>query len=190
MPKWDKDSFDSIFKTYYPRMFSFACSYVEEEFAEDIVQEVFVNVWKKGMEHFKPQTIKSYLYTAVKNTCIVFLKKQKSVVHMDNVNFEDDLFFEKSVLEEEIYICLDGLIKKFPERYRLVFEKLLMGKSDEEIREDMNLSVDAYKSIKKRGKLMLKSNLDPSMYFVFLCHIERHHIPPVLICGKSMDYIL
>jgi RNA polymerase sigma-70 factor (ECF subfamily) len=40
-------SFDSIFKKYHKKVYYFAISYLKnKEEAEDVVQEVFINLWK------------------------------------------------------------------------------------------------------------------------------------------------
>ena len=43
----DKSEFRRLFQVAYPQMMAFACRFVSEEVAEDMVQDVFVMYWEK-----------------------------------------------------------------------------------------------------------------------------------------------
>lgn len=51
MKAYRKEIFKSRFQEHYPRLCCIACGYVsDKEDAEDIVQELFISVWNKGLE--------------------------------------------------------------------------------------------------------------------------------------------
>jgi RNA polymerase sigma-70 factor (ECF subfamily) len=70
--------FETIFKRYYKPLFAYACTIVKEELAADnMVQNVFYKIWK-GAERINIQSsIAAYLYRAVYNESINYVKHEK-----------------------------------------------------------------------------------------------------------------
>jgi len=70
--------FDSLFDRYYTGLCVYAESFIsDQQAAEDLVQEVFVNIWMKRAELIFDETLGPYLYRAVHNGSIQFLRQQK-----------------------------------------------------------------------------------------------------------------
>lgn len=65
----DFDRFDRIYKEYAARMVVFARRFVSDEFAEDIVQDVFVRIWQQERFLMPTSELRSYLYRSVLNGC-------------------------------------------------------------------------------------------------------------------------
>ena len=71
-------AFDLLFDRYYTGLCVYADSFIsDQQAAEDLVQEVFVNVWLKRAELIFDETLCSYLYKAVHNGSMQFLRRQK-----------------------------------------------------------------------------------------------------------------
>ena len=71
-------AFDALFNGYYAGLCVYAESFVgNQQDAEDLVQDVFVNIWMKRAELKLDETICSYLYRAVHNISIQFLRQRK-----------------------------------------------------------------------------------------------------------------
>jgi len=69
--KGEERAYDRLFREYYAPLCFFAFRMLHDEnLAEDIVQECFINLWnrRKGLNHI--QSIRSYLYTAVRYRCV------------------------------------------------------------------------------------------------------------------------
>ena len=66
--------FENIYLSYFPKMKRFAQEYViSEQDAENIVQDMFAELWEKR-EMFTCQTIRiAYLFTIIKNKCLCWL---------------------------------------------------------------------------------------------------------------------
>ena len=71
-------AFNTLFNRYYAVLCAYSESFVNDrQLSEDLVQDVFVNVWmKRGVLKFD-ETIVPYLYRAVHNTSIQYLRHQK-----------------------------------------------------------------------------------------------------------------
>jgi len=71
-------AFDSVFNKYYAGLCMYCCSLTgDSQIAEDLVQDVFVNVWMKRAELVFDETIRPYLYRAVHNADIQYLRREK-----------------------------------------------------------------------------------------------------------------
>ncbi len=70
----DKAQFERLFKTHFQYLCNFAQQYVgDADAAQDLCQKVFIMLWEKR-EHIDPRkSIKSYLFTAVKNRALNYL---------------------------------------------------------------------------------------------------------------------
>lgn len=81
-----KEQFKIRFETHYPRLCQIAFGYVAcREDAEDIVQELFVGIRNREADLMPEKDFAAYITTAVKNSCISFLrKKQDSTVSIDD----------------------------------------------------------------------------------------------------------
>jgi len=64
----DMDAFESLYRTYWQRLYTFAFRYVgSKEEAEDVAQEVFYRIWR-GRERWVPAgAVRGYLYLSVRN---------------------------------------------------------------------------------------------------------------------------
>ena len=79
MQQSDKHAaFDTLFNRLYAGLCVYAESFVgDKQVAEDLVQDVFVNSWIKRAELTFDESLNSYLYRAVHNGCIQYLRHQK-----------------------------------------------------------------------------------------------------------------
>jgi len=67
-----------LFNRHYAGLCVYAESFVgDKQAAEDLVQDVFVNSWTKRAELTFDETLNAYLYKAVHNGCIQYLRQQK-----------------------------------------------------------------------------------------------------------------
>ena len=83
----DEKTFESLFRAHYNSLAFFALRYVkDEDIAEEIVQEMFSNFWIKSDSIHVQTSVKSYLFGAVRNACLNYLKHQKiKQSYADNV---------------------------------------------------------------------------------------------------------
>lgn len=74
----DQQAYSDLFDRYFGGLFSFAYNMVfREDVAYDIVQEIFVAVYEKSSGLRDDSSLKSFLYTSVKNRCYNYLRDRK-----------------------------------------------------------------------------------------------------------------
>src|SRR5688572_11419256 len=78
LAKRDEASFESVFKTHFKNLHAYACSITKEDAAaEELVQNVFVKLWDRQEALSIEGSVAAYLYRAVYNESLNYLKHQK-----------------------------------------------------------------------------------------------------------------
>lgn len=169
LEKGEEEAFRVLFETFYARLGSFACRFVDEQVvAEDIVQDILYDLWMKKLHFENLWALKSYLYNMVRNRCLDILKHRKveEKYLQEQRNHENSESFLLQLLEDEVYILLKEAIQTLPSQTAKVFELILDGLDNTEISAKLNLSLDAVKSHKKRGKKLLQEKLKRMILFI------------------------
>lgn len=158
----DHTAFERIFERYSKQLYQFSLSYLKsEEAAEDIVQEVFIKIWKNRQEIKTNTSFQSYLFTIALNSVRKYfnqLSKQNELKH--DVLF--DSFGQKPDFDERsdyqvLVDRLEELIKLMPEKRREVFiKKKIEGKSLKEIAEELNITTKTVEYHITEGMRFLK----------------------------------
>lgn len=178
--------FERIYLDYFSKMKNFAKEYVlSGEDAENIVQDVFLELWEKR-ELFSMQiNLIAYLFTAVKNRCIDLLRRRVLVkevadkmqeehrltlrLKLDSLEeFDQHLFMEKDI-EQIITRAIDAL----PPKCREIFIKSkIEGMKQQDIAARMNISVNTVETqmgiAYKKLKLELKDYFPLFLLFLYL----------------------
>jgi len=163
--KGDVLSFDHIFNKYHKKVYYFALSYLKNrEESEDVVQEVFMNLWKCRDQINEYYVFSKYLFKITYNaTCKKFRKQAsdkrqieeilKNVIPEDN-STEVDIEY-KSFLE-----TVNIFIKKMPSRQKEIFLLSLNERlSNEQIAIQLNISKKTVENYIGRAKTSLKNFL-------------------------------
>lgn len=167
----DNDAFKLLFERYYAALCAFATGYVEDsDSAEDIVQDVFFKLYTDKVVFDSVVALKSYLYTAVKNQSLNYLKHQriKQEYLVSREEKEQTTFFFNRIVEQELVMLVTEAMTELPEQTRKVMELVMEGKENPEIAEELGVTIDSVKSHKKRGRQFLKSRLGEIMSLLIL----------------------
>ena len=158
-----------MFKELFKPLCNFALKYVRDwDEAKGLVHEVFVAVWEK-FDRLPPDTqYRSYLYTAVRNRCLNYIRDKKTHVSFDSVPenqlIEVQTHLETSELEREIEIAIQLL----PEKCRLVFElNRLEGLKYAQIAEKMGISVKTVEAQMSKALGLMKKHLSEFLSLLF-----------------------
>ena len=90
--------------------------------ARSLVQQVFVDLWIKRENLNVTTSIKSYLFSAVKNKSIDYLRRQKNNTQITpDTEFATENQFQDLIQEAEIRNRINSAINELPEKCREVF---------------------------------------------------------------------
>ena len=78
------DQFRRLYEKYAPALISFARRFVGHDAAEDIIQDVFLKLWELKSFTIIDESIRSYLYRSVQNSCLNYLRHE--VIHHEYIN--------------------------------------------------------------------------------------------------------
>lgn len=162
----NEEAYRILFDEYYQMLGVFAMKYVKDkEVAEDIVQDVITELYSRRLLFDTPVALKSFLFLSVKNKALNFLRRQQAQERYLNNRMEEESFFLNNIIREEVYYHLQKMIGELSDPVRQIYELTLQELSNEEIAEQLGLSVDSVKAHKKRGKQILKERLKGLMAF-------------------------
>lgn len=153
---------------------SYSLNYTKDSFAaEEVVENVMLQLWENRLKFEKINDIKSYLYTMVKNGSINALKQQQKLVELDESISDEILEFDYNILEEEVYPALIVALNSLPEKCKEVFElSCLQGMKYKDIAQQLAISVNTVKSQRARAiellKEKLKDHADLLFFLLFL----------------------
>jgi RNA polymerase sigma-70 factor (ECF subfamily) len=140
----DKEAYNSIVIKYRVSAISFAYSFVHDLYAaEDIVQDVFVNIYIKRYSYHPVCGFKTFLFQAIRNKSIDYLRRTKTRAAVD-INSLTELV---SCSTEEAFLQT--------EKEKLIFE--LMSKLKNDYKTALYLFAVESESYAEIAKIMKKT---------------------------------
>jgi RNA polymerase sigma-70 factor (ECF subfamily) len=145
-------SFEILFYRYYEKLCQYSFSFVHsKEVAEEIVSGMFTHIWEKRKELVVVTSTNSYLYAAVKNASLNYLKSQFArhpFLSQENQNLNR---MALSPAEEFTYQELETIIGQginlLPEKCRIIFTlSRQAGLTYEEIATQLGISPKTVKA--------------------------------------------
>lgn len=176
----NQSTFEKVFKTYYQQLAAFAYQYVEcHDTAEEIVQEVFTNVWSKSEQIEIRTAVKSYLYGAVRNACLNHIKHKKVVRQHEAYEGQKSDGYESNFLElDELQLEIDAALDQLPDKCRQIFEmSRFEEKKYKEIAEELGLSIKTVENQMGRALKVMRTALSrylPSLIFWVITAAQKN----------------
>jgi RNA polymerase sigma-70 factor (ECF subfamily) len=123
----DQLAYRQLFILFYQKLFLFVHGFARnKELSEEIVSDVFINIWKRRSSISEIENLKLYLYVSAKNITFNYLKKlhREHMTGLDSVELEPfDPFAdpEQAMITQEMNNHLKSVINKLPPRCKLIF---------------------------------------------------------------------
>ncbi|MFC4873543.1 sigma-70 family RNA polymerase sigma factor [Negadavirga shengliensis] len=149
--------FKQIFEEYWDIMYVAAYSRIpNQEIVEDILQEIFVDIWQRRKSIVIRSTLKAYLLTAVKYKVLKHIDASRRLVFESIGETNLEAAREQPLALEDIYDQLEIVLSRLPEKQRLIFKMgRLEGFSAEEIAQALGLSTQTvHNHLSKSTKLV------------------------------------
>jgi len=169
----DQVCFQEIIQRYSEKVHNLALRISRNnEDTDEIIQDVFVTVFRKADRFEGKSAFSSWLYRITVNTAFMKLRKRKQ---SPAISIEDlsanvkeswvgtasentDINFISS--RHELRDQLEVAVQKLPDEYRLIFiMRDVDGLSNQEVGEILGISIPAVKSRLHRSRLMLRKKL-------------------------------
>ena len=168
-------SFENLFRRYYPRLKNYAAWFLKDaDEAEDLVQDVFFQLWKNRDHLNREKNAASFIFVQVRNRCLNNLKRkviEEKFIHQQayleseelyHISFNDSGEFVN--MHEQLSRELNTLISEMPEKCGQAFSlKWLEGKKIRGIAEIMNISTTMVDKHLARGLEFARKKLNPDL---------------------------
>lgn len=175
----DQISFDILIEKYYASLCAYAYSLTHDKFsAEDLVQNVYAELWIKRANINPQLSIKSYLYNSVYNNFVDEYRKKKPIVYLEKKYIEalDNVIEDESKDLGKLFIQLEKEISKLPPRCRRIF---LLNKKDGlthlEISEYLQISIKTVEGHITRAFKLLQERLGEQTETVLFLLFYKDH---------------
>lgn len=164
----DRKVFETFYKKYYRQLFTLAYRYVgQTETAEEIVHDLFINIWNKAGQLHIQSAMKSYLFRSIVNASLNYIKKEQQhaakqqtylALHDGEEPGEEHLSKEELLLKN-----LEEALEMLPPKCKQVMYLSRFGKlKQQEIADQMEISLKTVKNHLTYGFHKLKEHLEKS----------------------------
>ncbi|HWR58317.1 MAG TPA: sigma-70 family RNA polymerase sigma factor [Thermodesulfovibrionales bacterium] len=182
--------FQDIHETFHKKVYRYLKRLVGEQDAEDLTQEVFVNI-SRSLDTFRGEAkLSTWIYRIATNVArdrlrspsLRFIDQEESTFD----SFEDDwedrdswsgekvLSIDQQLVRKEMNECIRDIIDRLSENYRTVIVlSELEELSNHEIAEILQVSLDTVKIRLHRARERLKKELESHCTFY---HNERNEL--------------
>lgn len=144
----DSLALKKLYTKYYASLCYFSAKFVKSSLiAEEVVSDVFLNIWLKREKIEIKASLKIYLYTSVRNRSLNYLKQIKidfeDLDAADRENHVSEFGADRIINYEELNDKINTLLKQLPEKREIVFRmNRVNGLSYKEIAEILSISIN------------------------------------------------
>ena len=143
-----KETFVKIYEGNFERLIRYAFSITKEkELAEDIVSQVFANLWDKRDRLHKIKEVRFYLNTSVRNQAIKMMTKNAKLnlskisdEFTDQVAIVNSIDPESLLIGKELAKIISKVVDELPTQAGKVYNLSKNGKSNGQIAQEFGIS--------------------------------------------------
>jgi len=144
----DQGALELLYQKYFYPLCDFSIGFVKShELAEEVVSDVFLNIWLKREALHISSNLKPYLFTAVRNRSINYLQQQKVFLEpyeaLLNREGPSGDMADAALEMEEGEKTIETLLDQLPPQRRMIFKlNRVEGMRYKEIAELLSISVN------------------------------------------------
>lgn len=167
--KEDEQAFRYLFDRYFTSLCRFVRVYVRESLiAEEIVLDVFVNIWEKRKNLDIKVSWKSYLFQAAKNRALNYLRDNDRYVTTSDWTLFDKAEVDYTVEMNELTRLIKEAIDSLPEKTKEVFRKSRMDYlTNKEIAGELDVTVKNVEAHITNAIKLIKKHLGKAYYYLW-----------------------
>jgi RNA polymerase sigma-70 factor (family 1) len=160
-------AFRQLFLLYYAKLVVFARKYLNDlDTARDLVQDFLIYLYESRDSLTIQSSLKSYLYSSVKNRCLNHLKhiqvqeKYGEMIRHSENGLDHDL--EQNMEATELEARIFEIVSSLPEHCKRIYTMSRVdGKLNQEIADELNLSKRTVETQISKALKVLRDNLLP-----------------------------
>ena len=172
-------TYKALFRRYYPSLIFYATRLVGEEEAEDVVQDVFVELWKRKDSIEIGEQIQAFLYRAVYTRALNVLKHRNVedgyCAAMEEINRRRAEFYQpdnneviRKIEDRELRKEIHDAITELPDKCKEVFKlSYLHDMKNKEIADVLGVSLRTVEAHMYKALKFLRNRLG-HLWFILL----------------------
>ncbi|WP_127137062.1 RNA polymerase sigma-70 factor [Flagellimonas oceanensis] len=161
----DRHAFNRLFNLYWKPLFLSAFNVLrDKKICEEIIQDIFIGIWKNRQNLEIKVSLEKYLYSCVRYQVFnQFRKNQQNLRAELFENLEERCTYdnpESEVLYKELVQKVDSIVDKLPEKCRLVYKMSREEQlSHKEISNRLNISPKTVENHITKALFVLRASL-------------------------------
>jgi len=167
----DEDTYIFLFREYYVSLCAYSRKFVgRKDIAEEIVSETFMKIWENRDSININTSVKAFLFHAVYNNSLNYLRKLKDEVMLEEYVKEpsfdnpgvDQLEnqAEDSLMLDDFHVKIEMAVNQLPVQQRNVFRlRRYDGKKNQEVADILGISVKTVEMHLAKATLNLRESL-------------------------------
>ncbi|WP_312138766.1 sigma-70 family RNA polymerase sigma factor [Sphingobacterium sp.] len=163
-------AFHELYERYKAAMLIFASQRVSRDAAEDLVQDVFLSLWKNRGQLEIKERIGGYLFKALRTKIIDHMSKgvhaQKYLDSIDDFA-KSHTGTDAKVREETFLRRIEELLRRCGPQYQTILKMRLEGYNNQEIADSLGLSEKTVRNQSSNLMKVLRSKLSTWILFIF-----------------------
>jgi len=164
----DRAAFSYLYNRYGNNLLRFVSGLCfSREVSEEIVQDLFLNIWMHRENIIRVTAIKPYLYRSAKNMVLNQLRtvrKEEKMIDVISANHPQEAErTEDKIIYNEAYSLAQSAIELLPSKRRVIFK----------LRHDDELSLDEISQRLSISKSVVKKQLYSGIHFV-KAYLHKH----------------
>lgn len=178
LARHDEKGMEYLFTRYYKPLVIWAASFLNDlPKAEDVVQDFFIKLWEKeNGRNLQPQTLRSFLYTSVRNLAYDRIEKKDPLKNASDIQHFERRWEEYDTFEEEVFSFLKHEIEQLPDRSREIIKCIyLKGFSYKETANQLGISVATVNTLLVNALKKIRQNCSDSRnkFILFFFFTEK-----------------
>ncbi|MGV8091704.1 MAG: RNA polymerase sigma-70 factor [Mangrovibacterium sp.] len=181
----DVSSFEKLFRVHYYRMKRYAFYFLkDEEEANDLIQDVFMQFWSKRETFDQQKNETAYLFKILKNRCLNLLKRKviEGKYSQYQSSFDTErlyyISFDQTAdfisMEDRISLELESIIHNMPDKCGQAFRlRWLEGKKIKDIAMIMNISTTMVDKHLTKGMEIARQKIKPELLILLFTIVSR-----------------
>lgn len=161
--------FKKFFEDFFPGVYALLKRYIREEEAWDLAQEAFLRLYERWNDFENTESAKAFVYTVAKNLFFNYYKREKLrqdvYKHLEQEESDTNNFLE-SMAAEEVLRMLYAAVDKLNGQTKTIIQLNLEGKSNVEVAEILNISINTVKTLKKHAYCTLRKYIQKEYWWL------------------------
>lgn len=156
------EDLECMYRENYARYYYFALNFVDDvELAKDIINEVFLAVWKNHQQISKSK-LGSYVFMSIRNKCLTHMSHKKTFASVDEFAFSSIPASEEEWKQKEERILeMEKVVENMNPRTRYVLEQFYyQHRSYKEIAGELGITTEGVKKQLVKALTLLRTHFN------------------------------